>query len=119
MLKRTAIFCSLAVSLLPLATFAGSLNTVHCCQGGKQGGQAVVLACQVALPVRGDRKELAEVSHSDQQMLFTRASLPGQTWVRSQLAAGAVGEVPYTTSLPLKWSILTRHRYVCGLGEQP
>lgn len=35
MLKPTAIFCLLEVSLLPLAPFAGSLDVVCCHQGGK------------------------------------------------------------------------------------
>ena len=86
----------------------------------------MVLAYQAALAVLGAEEELVQVSHSDQQMLFMRMCLPGETWVSSQLTAGAgaVGEagagcVPYTMSQPLNRSISTRHRYVCGLGEQP
>lgn len=126
MLKPIAIFCLLEVSLLPLATFAGSLDAVRCCQGGKHSRQAVVLACQVALAMLGAREELVEVSHSDQQMFFSRVSLPEETWVSTPLLAGAgtVGEagagcIPYTTNQPLNWSISAQRRYVCGLGCSP
>lgn len=86
----------------------------------------MVLAHQAALAMLGAEEEPVQVSYSDQQMLFMRLCLPGETWVSSQLTAGAGAEgeaaagcIPYTTGQPLNWIISTQHRYVCGLGEQP
>lgn len=48
--------------------------------------QAVLPA---ALAVLQAEEELGQVSHSEQQMLFMRVCLPGETWVHSQPEAGA------------------------------
>lgn len=69
----------------------------------------------------GAVEEPIQVSHSDQQMLFTSVSPWGDSG-QQMTGAEAVREartgcVPCMPRQPLSWIVSSGHRSVCGLGE--